>query len=455
MEKILLLILDGLSDKPAEELGYRTPLEAANTPNLDKLAASGINGLMDPISQGIPLRSETSHFMLFGYPLEDFPGRALCEARYAGGLTFNDRDVLCSTNFASVIRQGDEFKVIEREIKLNEDEMADLSKTITEYVEGGISVKFTYIGQTSEVNRGYGIIKLSGEEVSDKITDSDPYYLNMPVIEIEPLAKNMEMKKAVVTSKVLNNYLRWVHEKLSEHPLNLKRKSQGLAPANFLLTLWASRRTSIESFYDRYGMKAISIIGDHPVLNGLARELGMDDEEFPCLKEKKDIERFYRTLFEKLNKYLGDYDFVHINARDPDLAAHMKNPTWKKDVLEAIDSALGVLIQKVLPQHNILLTITGDHGAPSVGDLLHCGESVPILMVGKGILIDDVKQFNEKAAIRGGLGRIYAKDYMNIVLNFTDRINMYGLRLTPRISPTRPGKVKSLRYLERVNVKQK
>lgn len=446
MTKAFLLILDGLSDKPADKLGGKTPLEAAHTPHLDTLAAQGINGLLDPIGQGIPLRSETSHFILFGYPLEDFPGRALCEARYAADLIFDDSDVLCSTNFASVIKEANYFKVVEREIKLNEEEMIDLSKEIVDYEEGDLSVKYNYIGQTSKINRGYGIIKISGEHASDKITDSDPYYSNMPVIEIQPIEKNMELEKARITSSTLNNYLRWTYGKLSNHPINLKRKSRGLAPVNFLLTLWASRRTQIEPFYDRYGMKAISIIGDHPVLNGLARELGMDDDEFSCLKKKEDIEKHYRKLFGKLNEYFEKYDFVHINARDPDLAAHTKSPTWKKDVLEAIDSALEVLIEKVIPHQDLMVTITSDHGAPSVGGLLHCGESVPILMVGKRILTDDVVQFNERAAIHGGLGRILGKDYMNILLNFTERINMYGLRLTPRISPTRPGRVKALAH---------
>jgi 2,3-bisphosphoglycerate-independent phosphoglycerate mutase len=446
MSKILLFILDGLSDKPAEELGNLTPLEAAHTPNLDKLAAEGVNGLMDPVSQGIPLRSETSHFMLYGYPLEDFPGRALCEARYASDFAFNDDDVLCATNFASVKKEDGNFKVVEREIKLSDQEMLDLSDAIGTYKEGNFSVHYTYIGQTSKINRGYGILKIVGEGISDKITDSDPYYDGMPVIEIEPIVKSGEIEEAMITSGVLNNYLRWVNEKLSNHPINKKRESQGLNPVNFLLTLWASRRTPIESFYDRYGMKAISIIGDHPVLNGLARELGMDDEEFPCLKTKEEIEEHYRKMFGKLNEYFEKYDFVHLNARDTDLAAHTKNPVWKKDVLEAIDSALEVMIEKIIPQQDLLVTITGDHGAPSVGDLLHCGESVPILMKGKRLLVDDVVKFNERAAVRGWLGRIFANDYMNIVLNFTDKINMFGLRLTPRISPARPGKVKGLKH---------
>jgi 2,3-bisphosphoglycerate-independent phosphoglycerate mutase len=446
MTKILLLILDGLSDKPAEELGNLTPLEAAHTPNLNKLAALGINGVMDPISIGVPMRSETSHFIMFGYPIEDFPGRALCEARYVGGLHFSDRDVICSTNFASVVKDDGQFRILEREIKLKDDEMAELSQALPDYGEDGITVKYKYIGHTSKINRGYGILIISGKGISDKIIDSDPYYDGLPVLEIQPLVKSGETMEAELTSRILNNYLRWAHQKLSDHPLNLKRKSEGLNPVNFLLTLWASRRTPIDSFYERYGMKGISVIHDHPVLNGLARELGMDDEEYPCLKTKEAIEKHYSEFFGRLGSYIEKYDFIHINARDPDLAAHTKNPLWKKDVLEAIDNALSVFIEKIMLEYDLLITITGDHGAPSVGNLLHCGESVPILMVGKRLLVDDVKEFNERSAVKGWLGRIYGKDYMNAVLNFTDRIYMYGLRLTPRIAPTRPGRVKGLKY---------
>jgi 2,3-bisphosphoglycerate-independent phosphoglycerate mutase len=77
---IVFLILDGLADRPQGVLGGKTPLEAAETPNLDRLASLGSNGLLDPLGPGIPMGSETAHFLIFGYPLEDFPGRAVIEA---------------------------------------------------------------------------------------------------------------------------------------------------------------------------------------------------------------------------------------------------------------------------------------------------------------------------------------------------------------------------------------
>src|SRR5262245_608792 len=71
---ILCLILDGLADRPQATLGGKTPLEAAHTPHLDRLAELGTTGLLIPLALGVPLESEFSHFILFGYPPENFPG---------------------------------------------------------------------------------------------------------------------------------------------------------------------------------------------------------------------------------------------------------------------------------------------------------------------------------------------------------------------------------------------
>ncbi len=72
---ILLIIFDGLADRPAPELDGKTPLEAARTPNLDRLAAEGINGLLHPKSPGYPLGSPLALHLMFGYPEAEFPDR--------------------------------------------------------------------------------------------------------------------------------------------------------------------------------------------------------------------------------------------------------------------------------------------------------------------------------------------------------------------------------------------
>src|SRR3989337_2941981 len=100
---ILLIIFDGLADRPAPELGGRTPLEAAPTPNPDRLAAEGMNGLLQPNAPGSPLGSPLAVHLMFGYAEEEFPDRGppLATAR---GLPIADGEVVLAARFAAVAR---------------------------------------------------------------------------------------------------------------------------------------------------------------------------------------------------------------------------------------------------------------------------------------------------------------------------------------------------------------
>src|SRR2546425_9706770 len=100
--KILLVIFDGLGDRPLTELGHKTPLEATPKPNLDWFASNGVNGLVDPIAPGVAAGIDTSHLALFGYdPKEGYTGRGPFEA--AGvGIEMKPGDIAFRGNFASV-----------------------------------------------------------------------------------------------------------------------------------------------------------------------------------------------------------------------------------------------------------------------------------------------------------------------------------------------------------------
>jgi len=99
--KIIVILLDGIGDRSYKVLKQRTPLQAAATPNLDRLAHLGSNGLFHAASPGRCLPSEIAHFLLFGYELNEFPGRGLLEA-VGESVAFDDTDVLCMAHLASV-----------------------------------------------------------------------------------------------------------------------------------------------------------------------------------------------------------------------------------------------------------------------------------------------------------------------------------------------------------------
>src|SRR5438128_9867816 len=109
--KILLMIFDGLGDRPLNELGHKTPLAPTPKPNLDWCAANGVNGLVDPIAPGVVAGSDTSHLALFGYdPREVYTGRGPFEA--AGvGIDLQPGDIAFRGNFASV---DDDLRITDR-----------------------------------------------------------------------------------------------------------------------------------------------------------------------------------------------------------------------------------------------------------------------------------------------------------------------------------------------------
>jgi 2,3-bisphosphoglycerate-independent phosphoglycerate mutase len=111
-------------------------------------------------------------------------------------------------------------------------------------------------------------------------------------------------------------------------------------------------------------------------------------------------------------------------------------------VIEAIDRALAPIVRRIEHDENLLVVVTGDHATPSSGPLIHSGDAVPLVMAGgPHVLRDEVSRFSERAAIRGGLGRVFGSDLMPILLNLTDRVRLHGVRHQRQARPYWPRQV--------------
>lgn len=414
-KKILLIVLDGLGDRPARKLDGKTPLEAAHTPRLDLLAQRGINGLFHALSLGIPLPTDIAHYLMFGYPLEERPGRSVFEAM-GYGVSFSDDEVLLSTSFALVAQEGGELRIVERqELGLSPEEGRRLVGLLSEYPNNGsynVELELIYTA------RHFGILKLRGvdAEISDQITDSDPFYTGLPIVAVQPLD---DSEAASRTAEALNEYLRWTYNVLSQRGEKV----------NILTTKWAGRSVKLEPFEERYGLKGLSI-SSKELLNGLARYLGLDVINTRTLSSDGNLSAALARAFQAFEE---GYDFVHVHDLRPDEISHAKDPEAKVQVIEELDRELQVLVEQL--NDDLVVAVTSDHPAPStpgVGRAMHCGEPVPITIVGQHVLPDDIRALSERAAQAGGLGRIYGKDLMAILMNYADRLGNYGLR--PRVS---------------------
>ncbi|MFQ6049808.1 MAG: phosphoglycerate mutase, partial [Candidatus Paceibacterales bacterium] len=262
--RIILLIIDGLGDKPIPQLGNKTPLEVARTPNLDYLAKKGICGLVEPFFfpwQKNP-RSATSHLALFGYnPRIYYLGRGPYEA--AGiGMKMKKGDVILRANFGTV---DGNLKIVDRRAGRISN-----TKSLVEALSG---IKIRGVKFLMGNSLGHrAVLILRGKNISEKIGGGDIKKAGIKAKKIIPLEKS---KKAEFTAEVLNKFLEKAYRVLGTHPLNKKRKKQGLLPANYLLVRGAGKLKKTPNFYQKYKLKAACVAaGD--VYKGVAKILGMD-----------------------------------------------------------------------------------------------------------------------------------------------------------------------------------
>ena len=222
--RCLLLILDGLGDHGHAAFGGQTPLQMASTPNLDRLATLGMTGLYHSWLLGTALPSEIAHFLLFGYDLEDFPGRGYIEA-LGENIPLGDTDVALLGRIFAVKKQRGFFMLMDEDPQVDEATCLSLQQAIQTFQHEGVTVSFVPQG-------GIRGIVLAQGEVSAAITDSNPIYEGRPLMEVLPWEGHERDEKAANTVEALNHYLRWCYRQLSVHPLNRKRKRTGLAPLN-------------------------------------------------------------------------------------------------------------------------------------------------------------------------------------------------------------------------------
>ena len=213
----------------------------------------------------------------------------------------------------------------------------------------------------------------------------------------QALAESPHPQYAERTAAALNAYLGWVYQQLSQHPLNRERQPRGSVPINFLLTKWAAVRPEVAPFQEQNGLRAASI-ENYPLYVGIARACGMTPVSTPWTADT--TVDFRQKLRAADSLFAQGYEFVHVHSKAPDVAAHHKDPLGKMRAIEALDAALGPVVEQVKNQSDLLVVVTGDHATPSSGPLIHSGEAVPILIAGgPNVLSDPVTAFHERAVI--------------------------------------------------------
>ncbi len=401
--KILLIVLDGASDRP---VGGKTPLSEAGMANLDKLAYGGINGIMDTVGPGIRPGSDTSHLAILGYdPHTYYTGRGPFEA--AGvGIDVKGGDIAFRVNFATV----ENGLVTDRRAGRISD-TDELAKAINEKVKvPGVDIIF----KRSTGHRA--ALVLRGKGLSPAITDTDPKKEGNPIKECHATDDTAEAKR---TADIVNSISKQVVSLLDGMPVNQERRKQGLPPGNAILIRGAGEVPHIPPFQERYGLKG-AVVAAAGLIIGIGKMCGL--EYLPV--GSMEIETSGSSAAAKIKKAiqaLETYDFVLLNIKGADEAGHDGDFEKKTRFLSQADASF----KDLLTLKDVLVIVTVDHSTPvSIKD--HSADPVPILMHGPGVRMDDVAHYNELIAYKGGLHRIKGMDVMPIALDLINKTKKYG-----------------------------
>lgn len=426
-DKFILILLDGLGDRSYPELGHKTPLQAADTPFLDKMSEKGCNGLFHASIQGQALPSENAHFAIFGYSLDDFPGRGALEALGAG-IELSLDDVAVLANLVSVEDRNGCLKLVKERVSADRSQFEMAFARVSDFSSQGIRLKLIpYKGS-------FAVIVLRGD-VSRYITDSHPIVEGRFLQKVKPWKEYGRHEPSIRTAQVMNEYLSWVYRTLS----NVEQGHTAVpGPCNLngLITQRAGQLKQVVPFTEKFGLKGASI-SSGAVYSGLCKYLKLD--HLPG-GDNEDPGEEMRLRVEQAAGILDEYDFIHIHSKAPDEAAHKKDPLLKKKVIEQLDQGLGKSLPGLLARQDTIVAVTSDHSTPSKGNMVHCGEPVPLTLMGSGVRIDQVKQFDEVSAAQGCLGFVRGREFMYMVLNYLDRGKLAGLMDTPYDQPYWPGK---------------
>lgn len=414
---IVLLVLDGLGDRPIPELNGCTPAEAADTPNLDSLAASGSNGWHLPFGWGPAPASELAHWSMFGFHDVAFPGRAVLEGLGAG-LDIPRHTTTMHASLRTSRREQDRLWISGRAGKPDE---ADAEALLAELqpLLAGLDVQLEPLG------RGGEALLFAHEHASAAVTDSDPFFETFhPCLRPRPTHPDGQ---GLATT--LNELLRTARDGLLNSDTNATRHKHGLPPLDILTTKWTGVRGDIPSFAEQVGVNGAAVTSTR-LYQGLAAVLGMISVHLPPIH---DLAEDLSARLDAADELIaGGARFVHVHTKATDEAGHTKNPHAKRDVLEAGDPSLARLGE--LTERSIV-AVTGDHATPSTHGTLHTADPTPLTVAGPTVRQDEVREFGEWPARHGWYGRIRAEELLPLLAGHANRPAFLGHRITTRPVP--------------------
>jgi len=374
-----------MADYPLADLGGKTPLEIARTPNMDRIAACRV-GLVSTIPPGMAPGSDVANLSLLGYdPSLCLTGRAPFEAA-SMGVALGKRDVAFRMNLVTLDWRSD------KEIVMVSHSSGDISTREGRAIVKTLQQEMVLPGVKIHAGVAYRhlLIWEDGPLTKETIPPHDVLDQNMaaylspdagdPVVDVIRLSWNL----------------------LREHPVNAARRAQGLNAANSVWLWGQGRALSIPLFEDRFGLRG-GVISAVDLLRGIGVYAGLK----PITVEGATgyLDTNYAGKAQEAVAALNDLDFMFVHVEAPDEASHNGNIQEKLQAIEAFDEkVVGGVLTGLDPFSDYRIMVASDHFTP-ISIKTHASDPAPFAWATKAEL-DSGKEgprFTEASAKASGL----------------------------------------------------
>ncbi len=398
--KYVMVIGDGMSDYPIPELGNKTPLQVANKPNMDLIAAKGRSGLIKTVPEECNPGSETAICSLLGYdPRKYCTGRGPLEAP-ARGIKLGDNDTAYRCN---LITEKDGVIIDYSASHITTEESSKLIASINKA-----------FGKLGKIEFFAGLdyrhfLILRNFPKPELIHCTPPHdAIGAKVLDVLPEATSTEAEK---TTRLLRELICRSSGILGTHPVNIAREKAGKNPGN-LIWLWGGgKKPAMPTLKEKYGIKS-AVISAVDLVKGIGTYAGMEIINVPGATGLDNTN--YEGKADAALKALETNDLVVVHVEAPDEAGHCKDYALKVKTIENLDKRLlGRILDGLKEPYAI--AISPDHPTPvKIGT--HTRDPVPFAIKAPSLKADNLKKFDEESAKNGKYGLIQNNYLISLLL---------------------------------------
>lgn len=401
--KYVVVLGDGMADYRVAQLGNRTPLQCANKPNIDFLAAHGETGMVKTIPDGIPPGSDAANLSVMGYdPEKYYTGRSPLEA-VSMGVELFETDLAFRCNLVTLDISSDYESATMIDYSSDEITTAEAAELMDEINRNLSTDTITFHPGIS-----YRHCMVWSNGSGSRIMTPPHDILEKNISSFLPSGDSSEM----ILSMQKKSY-----EILKDHPINQSRIERGLRPANSIWLWGEGKKPALPKFIDKYGKKG-SVVSAVDLIKGIGLCAGL--ESIDVEGATGNIHTNFKGKAEAALKELKDgKDFVYVHVEAPDECGHRFEIDNKVKSIELIDSlVVRTLLEGLKDYEDYSILVLPDHPTP-LSLRTHTSEPVPYILYRKSTKKHSgVAGYDEFQAQRTG---VYIKDGYTLMDRFLER----------------------------------